>query len=474
MSLFDLLQYALRKHSVFIEKKRRVLPVLQHTIERMLAPFRSAFTKPTWQKVVLLVEGTLLTHGRRTVAAALRAVGLQKERHFNLFHHVLSRARWSPLRLSRQLLVLLVRAFVPQGATIEIAVDETLERRWGAHIAKCGYYHDPVRSEHLHEKISRGLKWLTLMLIVTPPWTSRPWALPFLSVLLTSEKVDKKLGRRHKTVPDWTKQLVKLIRRWLPDRKISLIGDGAYSVVELGTVCRSQQITLIAPLRFDACLYTPPPARQPHQMGRPHLIGQRLPQLDQVLSDPHTVWQKASVKWYGQGKRQIEWCSGTALWYRGGQTPLPVRWVLSRDPKGERDARAYFSIDQQQSGLDILLDFMKRWPAEVTYEESHAHLGMQTQRQWSPLSIERTTPCLLGLYSLVTLMGQKLFPKGDIPYKPTAWYQKQQATFADVLFAVRRHLWGNFRYSTLPQNPDVILVPRADLMRFADIICSSA
>jgi hypothetical protein len=187
--------------------------VLQHTLERVLAPFRSAFTRPTWQKVVLLVEGTLLTHGRRTVTAALRAVGLQKERHFNLFHHVLSRARWSPLRLSRQLLVLLVRAFVPQGATIEIVVDETLERRWGPHITKCGYYHDPVRSSQKHEKISRGLKWLCLMLIVTPPWTSRPWALPFLSVLLTSEKVDEKLGRRHKTVPDWTKQLVKVVRR---------------------------------------------------------------------------------------------------------------------------------------------------------------------------------------------------------------------------------------------------------------------
>src|SRR5215469_16445497 len=110
--------------------------MLQQTLERVLAPFRSAFTKPTWQKVVLLVEGTLLTHGRRTVTATLRAVGLQKESHFNLFHHVLSRARWSPLRLSRLLLVLLVRAFVPQGATIEMVVDETLERRWGPHITK--------------------------------------------------------------------------------------------------------------------------------------------------------------------------------------------------------------------------------------------------------------------------------------------------------------------------------------------------
>ncbi len=259
----------------------------------LLAPFRPAFTRPTWQKVVLLVEGTLLAHGRRTVSAALRAVGLQEERHFNRFHHFLSRARWSPLWISRFLLLLLVRTFVPKGGTVEIVIDETLERRWGPHILKCGYYHDPVRSSEKHKRISRGLKWLCLLLIVTPAWTSRSWALPFLSVLLTSEEVDTTLGRRHKTVPEWTKQLVKVIRRWLPDRAIKLVGDGAYSVVELGTACRKQQVTLIAPLRFDACLYTPPPARQPRQMGRPRLVGQRLPLLDQVLFDPHTVWQKA-------------------------------------------------------------------------------------------------------------------------------------------------------------------------------------
>ena len=401
-------------------------------------------------------------------------MGLQQTKHFNGFHHVLSRARWSSLRLSHLLLVLLVRTFVPQGTTIEIVVDETLERRWGPHITKCAYYHDPVRSSQKHRKISRGLKWLCMMLIVTPPWTSRSWALPFLCVLLSSEEEDRRLGRRHKTVPDWTKQLVKVVRRWLPDRPIKLIGDGAYSVVELGTICRSQQITLIAPLRFDACLYTPPPARQPRQMGRPRLVGQRLPQLDQVLVDSLTAWHKAWVKWYGQGKQQIEWCSGTALWYRGGQAPLPIRWVLTRDLKGERDARAYFSTAQDQSGLSIIIDFMKRWCVEVTFEESRAHLGIETQRQWSDMAIERTTPCLFGLYSVVVLLGRSLHPTGDIPFQQTAWYQKPQATFTDVLAVVRRHLWNNFSYSTSPQNPDVILLPRSDLARLADAVCSSA
>ncbi|WP_236039013.1 hypothetical protein [Ktedonobacter robiniae] len=104
------------------------------------------------------------------------------------------------------------------------------ERRWGPRIPKCGYYHDPVRSSEKHKRISRGLKWLCLMLIVTP-WTRRPWALPFLCVLLTPEEVDTALGRRHKTVPEWTQQVGKVVRRWLPDRAIKLVGDGAYSVV---------------------------------------------------------------------------------------------------------------------------------------------------------------------------------------------------------------------------------------------------
>jgi hypothetical protein len=164
--------------------------MLSRSLALMLAPFRSAFTKPTWQKALLLVEGTLLTHGPRTVTAALRAVGLQGERHFNLFHHVLSRARWSPLLISQLLLLLLIRTFVPPDGAIEMVIDETLERRWGPRILKCGYYHDSVRSSEKHKRISRGLKWLCLMLIVTPPWTSRPWAASFSLCL-----VDFRAGR---------------------------------------------------------------------------------------------------------------------------------------------------------------------------------------------------------------------------------------------------------------------------------------
>jgi hypothetical protein len=152
---------------------------------------------------------------------------------------------------------------------------------------------------------------------------------------------------------------------------------------------------------------------------------------------------------------------------------LPIRWLITRDPAGQRPVRTYFLTDQHQRGLGIVLDFIKRWSIEVTFEESRAHLGIETQRQWSDLAIERSTPCLLGLYSLVTLLGQALHPSGAIPFQQTAWYRKQQATFGDVLASVRCQLWGNFSYSTSAHDPNLLLIPRSDLSRLASAVCSS-
>lgn len=115
-----------------------------------------------------------------------------------------------------------------------------------------------------------------------------------------------------------------------------------------------------------------------------------------------------------------------------------MRWVLTRDPAGKRPAKALFSTDQTQSAEEIVGDCMQRWSVEATFEEGRAHLGIETQRQWSDLAIERTTPLLLGLYSLVALFGHALAPEGHLPFKQLAWYQKQTATLSDVLALVRR------------------------------------
>jgi hypothetical protein len=152
---------------------------------------------------------------------------------------------------------------------------------------------------------------------------------------------------------------------------------------------------------------------------------------------------------------------------------LPLRWVLVRDPKGQLEPRAYFSTRPDDQARAIVLAFIKRWTIETTCEESRAHLGIETQRQWSDRAIERTTPCLFGLYSLVTLLANALYPSGQLPVHSTAWYEKSQATFADVLAAVRRHLWGDFSYATSAHDPDWVEIPRSELNRLAYAVCYS-
>ncbi len=151
--------------------------------------------------------------------------------------------------------------------------------------------------------------------------------------------------------------------------------------------------------------------------------------------------------------------------------PLPIRWVLTRDPSGKHPPKALFSTDPTQTAKQIIRDFMKRWSLEVTFEESRALLGIETQRQWSDRAIERTTPMLFGLYSLVALFGQAFRPDGHIPVTQAAWYHKQTPTFRDVLAEVRRHLWGDFSFSTSADSPDVVLVPRPTLDQLAYAVC---
>jgi hypothetical protein len=117
---------------------------------------------------------------------------------------------------------------------VDLVIDETLERRWGSKISKRGHYRDSARSSRERSVSSPGLRWIVMAVVVDLPWTKQKWALPFLCVLATTPEVRERLGKRHKTIGMWAHQMISLVRRWLPDREIKLMGDTAYSVLELG------------------------------------------------------------------------------------------------------------------------------------------------------------------------------------------------------------------------------------------------
>ena len=222
------------------------------------------------------------------------------------------------------------------------------------------------------------------------------------------------------------------------------MGDRSYAVLDLLHCCQSlaQPVTLIARLRLDAALYEPAPARQPGRNGRPPpLKGQRRPALQALLDLPTVSWVEVSVAWYNGATRTVELTSQTAVWYRSGQPPVPRRWVLVRDPQGEFATQALLCTDLAVDPAQILEWFVLRWQLEVTFQEVRAHLGVETQRQWSDRAIARTTPILMGLFSWTTLAAHLMQEQRPMSHRTAAWYAKPSPTFVDAIALVRRHLW---------------------------------
>jgi DDE superfamily endonuclease len=306
----------------------------------VLCECETAFSQATWSQLQVLIIGTLFARGRRTVAAALRQMGLCEASNFSLYPHVRNRARWSALAWSRRLLSLWVRTFGVVGGELTVVIDETLERRWGRRLTFRGHYREPLASSKQRSVAVSGLRWIVLTLLITPPWTQRPWALPVLSTPAPTPEVSQRLGRRHKTVPQRARQMILVGRRWLPGVALTVSGDQTSSVPELGGACACRGVRLLAPLRLAAALYAPAPPRLPGTSGRPRVQGKRLPQLQQVLKAAETIWHRVRVRWYNGRRRELDVPSGTAVWYRIGQPGLPVRWVRVRDPRGHLEPRA--------------------------------------------------------------------------------------------------------------------------------------
>jgi len=425
------------------------MPTLQTEYITILGAFARLFSKRIWEHAQILLLGAILSPAERTVTAVLRVMGLSREKHFQNYHRVLNRAVWSSLEASRILLGLLMSAFVRSGPVI-LGLDDTIERRRGAKIKAKGIYRDPVRSSYSHFVKASGLRWLSLMLLAPIPWAKRVWALPLLTVLAPSERYYQGKARKHKKLTEWARQMVLQARRWLPQRLLVVVADSSFAVIELLWQLRQLKnpICMITRFRMDAALYEPAKAT-PGKVGRPRKKGKRLPTLETIAENKLTRWKRLKVQeWYGEKQRLIEITSQTAVWFHTGQPPLPIRWVIVRDPKQIFKTQALLCTDPNISAEQIIQWFVQRWQVEVTFHEVRTHLGVETQRQWADLSILRITPALLGLFSLVTLLANVYAKKQKLPIQQTAWYLKQLPTFSDALTLVKQTLFSHRHFQT--------------------------
>jgi hypothetical protein len=452
---------------------------LPKAIIQGLRPFEPVFSERVWEWAKILLVGAILTPGQRRVTAALRVMGLSAERQYQNYHRVLNRAVWSSRALSERLLRQLVAVFVPADVPLVVGLDDHIERRRGECIAAKGIYRDAVRSSKSFFVKTSGLRWVSMMVLTKVPWIGRVWALPFLTVLAPSERYHQERDVQHKKLTDWARQMIRQVRRWLPDQALVVVVDSSYAVLELLATCVGlrRPVTLVTRLRLDAALYDPAPARQPGQRGAPRKKGARQPSLAQRSSDPATVWQTVTVQWYGNTLRTLELTTGTAVWYHPGQPVVPLRWVLIRDREpsgcGKFTTQALLCTDLTAAPAQIVEWFVLRWQLEVTFQEARAHLGIETQRQWFDLAFLRTTPALFAVFSLVTLFAHHLLHGQPLPVRQAAWYQKPQPTFSDTLAFVRQHLWPVSISYLSPPTPDMQVIPTALFQRLVDTLAFS-
>ena len=441
----------------------------------LIEPFAPCFYGvTTWMKAQILLMGAILTPGKRVVTEALRVMGLSQSAKFAQYHQVLNRATWSPLELAQTLLKLLIKTFTQEGDTLVFGIDPTIERRWGRKIAARSIYRDGVRSSDSHFVKASGLRWISLMLLTPIPWAQRIWALPVMTALSPSERYYQQRRRMPQTMLERSVQMLKVLRRWLPQPVLVVVGDSAYAALDFLSAMQQLHLTFVTRLRLDAALYEPAP---PYSgTGRPRKKGKRLPTLAQVLQDANTVWTSISLPWYDGQVRDMQIASACAVWFHFGKPALPIRWVLVRDPQGNYEPLALLTTDPAAEPLSSVTWFVQRWQLEVTFEEARRHLGVETQRQWSDKAIARTTPLLLGVFSWVTLVTHALYSAHpSTAPRQAIWYPKTLPTFSDALALVRHHLWAaypTFRISK--ETPDMLKIPKPFFDTLVSTLCYAA
>jgi hypothetical protein len=423
-------------------------------------------SQPSYINFLELFQGHILCKGNRTVSEILKWLGLRNIKNYSRYHDFFRKAKWSTLK-GAQILFLYIVSLIP--GEIIISVDSTVERRKGPKIKGLGIQRDAVRSTKSRKVLVPGLNWLVFAIHFKFPWFNQQVALPFLSILMPPEEPlstsknenDLKKLKRHKTLNEWTCQVVMLLRRWVKhSKKITIIADSAFATYALANTCIDLGIILVSRMRLDARTFDFPEKNL--KKGRKKLVGNRLPTFKMMLEDPSLIWDTLETLWYGGKKKKLDIATGTCLWYGYGIRPVPIRWVLTRDSNTKGEAAVLFSTDLNTLSTTIIQSFVQRWQIEVTFEEVRRHLGMETQRQWADKAIDRVTPCILASYSIINLMALEMTQsKGEnVPIQTSSWYKKPHATFSDVLAYMRAGilrkkyiLW--FDKNNEVQNPDI-------------------
>jgi len=336
---------------------------------------------------------------------------------------------WSPL-LAR---------LGPSATAMVRGADDTVARRSGRKLAAKGGYREAVRSPKQPVSHCCGRKGVAMLRLVPVPWRRRVWALSCLTA--RGWPAEPHGRRRHTPRRAGVRQLRKHGRRGVSDRPLVVVVDGGVAAVALALAWGQPRVAMVARLRGEAARYHPPGPPSAGKRGRNPLQGTRPRNWPGWAARSETPGETREVDWDG-GPRQPRWASSRpALWDTPRVPPGALRSVLVGDPAGKRRREVFCCTARDAPPAQLRPWVVLRWSVAVTFAETRAHLGLETQRPWSAHASARTTPVRLALFSRVTGLAWPLRHGGHMPGPVTAGYRQAEPTVADGLAVGRGPRW---------------------------------
>lgn len=440
---------------------------IPQSVQNLFKDFRDCFTKPSFENFVALITGWISCQGRHSISRVIQAAGhASGGKHHSCFYRFLASGRWT-IDAVGQVLFRLLLPFLPSEITL--ILDDTLGHKTGPHIFGAAMHYDSHRStygrgtsEGSKSFFAFGHNWVVAAVWVPLPFgCNRGLAIPFLFRLYRSAKRCPKNKYRKRT--ELALQLINLVARWLPKgRKLHVVTDSEYACKTI-VRCLPVNVAFTGPMVMDAAVYAKPKPQTGR--GRPRRKGKKLPS-PKKLAKSRTRWKKLAVTIYGK-KAVIKVKTMLCLWYTVAGT-RSVRMVLTRDPRGRINDRAYFSTDVDASTEAILEQFARRWEIEVAFRNTKQAMGLQDpQNGWwrrangtshpkkrpgpnprgriGEKAIKHTLATAFVSYALTVLWYLRHGnAKADVArVKAEApWYlQKVHPSFNDMLASMRREIW---------------------------------
>lgn len=396
------------------------------------------FTRPSFVSFVIVACGWVLCLRRHTITQLVLAAGAVGFKDIGSFHRFFSRGRWMIDQFGVELARLMIGLLLGAEEPLVVPLDDTLGRHTGKKIAAASMHRDPLLSTGRKAVFHWGHLWVVLAINVRA--FGKVWALPVLFRLFRSQKRCKAEGRRYRKTTELARELVELLAAAMPQRRIYLVVDGAYTNSTL-LKKRPANVTVVGRGRLDAVLYAPPPPRRAGQMGRPRVKGVRLPSPKAQAAEPCACWEHVTVHVYGKTVA-LRVLVIDALWYTAASGQL-LRLVVVRGFPGHERDDVFVSTDPAMPPSTIIERYAERWPIEVTFHEVKGKLGFEQPQNRNDHAVEHTAPLALWLYSLVVLWyirtGQHL---RALRWSAAPWNRrKTQPAFSDMLATLRRASW---------------------------------